>query len=526
MRNIQFAVRTIIVLFGIGLSSCSSTSPSSFEENLSEISINDLQVAYSEGIISSAEVVRYYQDRIAEIDSALNSVLEINPDALVIAEQLDAERAAGKVRSRLHGVPVLLKDNIDTADSMLTTAGSFALVNAPAPAKDAYLVNRLRAAGAIIFGKANLSEWANFRSTSSSSGWSGRGGQARNPYVLDRTPCGSSAGSGVAVAANLTMVAVGTETDGSVVCPSSINGLVGIKPTLGVISRSGIIPIAHSQDTAGPMARTVSDAAILLNGMVGIDANDSATVVAGSRALIDYTRFLSRNGLRGKRIGVARQLFNDNPALNALLENQLQVLEAGGAMLIDVEFDNMEAMGNAETEVLLHEFKADLNTYLENRGGEQQSLQALIEFNSANAEDEMPYFAQELFQQAQAKGDLQSNEYRTALATSKRLSQKEGIDKVMAENSLDAIVAPANDVAWPIDLVNGDNPSSYIGSSSLAAISGYPSLTVPAGFIDDLPIGLLFFAGAFSEPALISIAYDYEQRTKARRTPLLLQSSE
>ena len=525
-RRFQVPLRISVMLIALTLESCTSLISPSFEDSLIEISINELQVAYGEGIISAADVVRFYQARILEIDPQLNSVLEVNPDALDIAEALDEERARGNVRSRLHGIPVLLKDNIDTADDMLTAAGSLALVDTPTPTNDAFLVNRLRAAGAIILGKTNLSEWANFRSTSSSSGWSGRGGQAHNPYVLDRSPCGSSAGSGVAVAINFTMVAVGTETDGSVVCPSSINGLVGIKPTLGVISRSGIIPIAHSQDTAGPMARSVTDAVILLNGMVGIDARDNASVVAGSRPLTDYTRFLTRNGLRGKRIGVARQLFNDNAALNNLLANQLLILEAGGATLIDIEFDDMEKMRSAETEVLLYEFKAGLNVYLENRGGEHQSLAALIEFNRENGREEMPYFGQELFEQAQDKGDLLSGEYQEALHTTKRLSQQAGIDKVMAANNLDAIVAPANDVAWPIDLINGDSPYSYINSSSLAAVSGYPSMTIPAGFIDGLPIGLLFFSGAFSEPTLISIAYDYEQRTKARRAPLMLESSD
>ena len=487
-----------VVLF-----SC-ATIPRDFEGNFLEISINELQVAYTERIISATDVVRYYQRRIAEIDPQLNSVIEINPDALTIAAALDAERETGSVRSRMHGVPVLLKDNIDTADTMLTTAGSLALVDVPKPTQ----------------------EGANFRSTNSASGWSGRGGQARNPYVLDRSPCGSSSGSAVAVAANLTVVAVGTETDGSVVCPASINGVVGIKPTLGVVSRSGIIPVAHSQDTAGPMARSVTDATIMLNAMIGIDATDNASVSAGSRALIDYTRFLSRNGLRGKRIGVVRQLFNDDAELNDLLNAQLQILEEGGASLIDIEFDNMEVMSDAEFEVLLYEFKNDLNAYLENRGGEYQSLATLIEFNNENSEAEMPFFGQELFEQAQEKGELSDDMYREALRTSKRLSQAEGIDAVMTQHNLDALVAPGNEAAWPIDHENGDNPYTYIPSSSLAAISGYPSISVPAGFIENLPIGLLFFAGAFDEPTLISISYDYEQRTLARRPPSFLPTND
>ncbi|NKB33762.1 MAG: amidase [Pseudomonadales bacterium] len=524
--NTQFLKRLSILCLAAGLVSCAANTSTEFDNSLLEISINELQVAYTERIVSATDVVQSYLNRIEEIDPQLNSIIEVNPDALTIAAALDAERQAGQVRSRMHGIPVLLKDNIDTADTMLTTAGSLALVNAPTPAQDAHVVNRLRAAGAIILGKTNLSEWANFRSTASASGWSGRGGQARNPYALDKSPCGSSSGSGVAVAANLTMVAIGTETDGSVVCPSSINGIVGIKPTLGVVSRSGIIPIAHSQDTAGPMARNVTDATILLNAMVGIDTEDNATVVAGSRSLIDYTRFLSRNGLRGKRIGVVRQLFNDNSELNNLLEARLRVLVEGGATLVDVEFSNMEIMSDAEFEVLLYEFKAGLNAYLENRGGDYQSLAALIQFNSENAAEEMPYFGQELFEQAQEKGALSDIDYREALSTSKRLSQDDGIDAVMAAHNLDALVAPGNEVAWPIDHENGDNPYTYIPSSSLAAISGYPSITVPTGFIDGLPIGLLFFAGAFSEPTLISIAYDYEQRTLARRPPQLMPLDE
>ncbi|MDD9895401.1 MAG: amidase [Gammaproteobacteria bacterium] len=509
-----------------GLAACATNTTSVLEDNLLEISINELQVAYAEELISAVKLVEFYQARIAELDPQLNSVIELNPDALTIAAELDEERQAGQVRSSMHGVPVLLKDNIDTADRMHTTAGSLALVNAPTPAEDAHLVQRLRAAGAIILGKANLSEWANFRSSSSASGWSARGGQTRNPYILDKSPCGSSSGSGVSVSANLVMVAIGTETDGSVVCPSSINGIVGIKPTLGVVSRSGIIPIAHSQDTAGPMARSVTDAAILLNAMVGIDASDLASVAAGSRVILDYTRFLSRNGLRGKRIGVVRQLFNDSAALNNLLENQLAILEQGGATLVDVEFDNMEVMSDAEYQVLTYEFKADLNAYLENRGGDYQSLASLIAFNIENEELEMPYFGQETFEQAQALGDLSDEAYINALSTAKRLSQADGIDAVMAEYDLDALVAPGNDVAWSIDYENGDNLGSYIASSSLAAISGYPSITVPAGFIDELPIGLLFFAGAFDEPLLIAIAYDYEQRSLARRQPKFLLTNE
>jgi amidase len=358
-----------------------------------------------DGELSAVQLVEYYLNRISEVDPQLNSILEINPNALEIAQGLDAERLNGQIRSPLHGIPVLLKDNIDTTN-MLTTAGSLALEAAPLPLDDAFIVQQLINAGAIILGKTNLSEWANFRSTSSSSGWSARGGQTHNPYVLDRTPCGSSAGSGVAVSANLTVLAVGTETDGSIVCPAAMNGVVGIKPTLGLISRSGIIPIAHSQDTAGPMARTVTDATHLLNAMLGVDQDDAITIQAESQLSNDYTAFLQSDGLRGKRIGVVRQLSNNNPVLNELLENQLDILREGGATLIDVEFNSFPELGNAEFEVLLYEFKNDLNQYLQQRGGEYRSLEQLIEFNRNNAQLEMPHFAQELFEMAQAKGEL------------------------------------------------------------------------------------------------------------------------
>ena len=490
---------------------------------LDEVTIGELQGMMQAGDLSSVQLVDYYIDRIAQLDQQLNSILEINPDVHEIARALDAERLGGQIRSALHGIPVLLKDNIDTADNMHTTAGSLALLDSPTPAEDAFLVRRLRAAGAIILGKTNLSEWANFRSTSSSSGWSGRGGQTHNPYLLDRSPCGSSSGSGVAVAANLTVLAVGTETDGSVVCPAAFNGIVGIKPSLGLISRSGIIPIAHSQDTAGPMARTLTDATLLLNAMVGVDSNDAITTVPGNNGIGDYTQFLRDDGLMGTRIGVVRQLFNDSPALNDLMEMQLEILRAGGATLIDVEFEFMTELNDAENEVLLYEFKTDLNQYLENRGGEMRSLQDLIRFNQDHAEQEMRYFGQELFAQAQAKGDLSEAAYLSALRTAKELSQAKGIDALIAALQLDAFVAPSNDVAWLIDLIGGDG-GDYIPSSTLAAVAGYPSITVPAGFIKDLPIGILFFGPAFSEPALIAIAYDYEQRSQARQPPAFLET--
>lgn len=524
----QFHLLFAFLFLGM-LPSCdeSRISENQFDSSdLIEASVAEIQSAFESGQLSAVQLVDFYIDRIDELDSSLNSVLQINPEARDIARQLDEERAAGRVRSPLHGVPVLLKDNIDTADQMLTSAGSLALVDAPTPSEDAFFVQRLRESGVIILGKTNLSEWANYRSTASSSGWSGRGGQTHNPYILDRTPCGSSSGSGVAVSANLTLLAVGTETDGSVVCPSSFNGIVGIKPTLGLVSRSGIIPISHSQDTAGPMARSVSDAALLLSAMSGPDENDPITASEENHSTTDYSEFLNLDGLQGKRIGVARQLFNDNSLLNELMENQLNVLRQGGAILVDVEFTTLDAMSTAENEVLLYEFKTDMNKYLSQRGGSIKNLADLIAFNEANSESEMPYFAQELFEQAQSKGDLTDSSYLAVLNISKKASQSEGIDKVMLANNLDAIVSPSNEVPWLIDLVNGDNTESYISSSSLAAVSGYPSITVPAGFITELPIGLLFFGSAFSEGVLIEIAYAYEQITQARREPKFLQTNE
>ncbi|MDG2090409.1 MAG: amidase [Gammaproteobacteria bacterium] len=527
--KIAMQISQIITLLSVLLiAACEQgTEEVALENNISldEVTITSLQEMMQAGELSSVQLVNYYLNRIIEIDPQLNSILEINPDAIEIAQNLDSERLNGQIRSPLHGIPVLLKDNIDTADNMLTTAGSLALVDAPLPLEDAFMVQRLKAAGAIILGKTNLSEWANFRSTSSSSGWSGRGGQARNPYVLDRTPCGSSAGSGVAVAANLTVVAVGTETDGSVVCPAAMNGIVGIKPTLGLISRSGIIPIAHSQDTAGPMARTVTDATLLLNAMLGTDSTDALTVEAESQLSSDYTLFLQNDGLSGKRIGVVRQLFINDPALNELLEDQLDILRQGGATLVNVEFNSIEELANAEFEVLLYEFKNDLNQYLQQRGGEYQSLEQLIQFNRDNAESEMPYFAQELFEMAQSKGDLSDEVYLTSLQLSKELAQAQGIDALIAEYQLDAFVAPSNGAAGQIDLENGDGSEGYIPSSSLAAVAGYPNITIPAGFINGLPIGISFFGTAFSEPTLLAIAYDYEQRGQARRAPTFLKSS-
>lgn len=507
------------ILLGNAKDISGQTSTKSFE--LEEMTVTQLQEMMKTGKMTSKDIVQKYLDRIKEVDPKINSVVEINPDALTIAEQMDKERKSNKVRSALHGIPVLLKDNIDTADKMRTTAGSLALLDAPTPKTDAFLVQQLRKAGAVILGKTNLSEWANFRSDNSSSGWSGRGGQTHNPYILDRNPCGSSSGSGAAIAANLAAIAIGTETDGSIVCPSSINGIVGIKPTLGLVSRSGVIPIAHSQDTAGPMTRTVSDAAIVLGVLVGADKTDSITsqAVKGEK---DYTKYLQKDGLKGAKIGVMRQFFGRNARLDVFMEKQLKVLKDNGATLVDVNFPTLSKFGEAEYEVLLYEFKEDLNKYLAGRGGKMKTLKDLIDFNNQNADKEMPYFGQETFLKAQEKGNLDDRAYRLALLQSKVLTQEQGIDAVMDKDKLDAIFAPSNSPSWMVDLVSGDCGSGYVGSSSLAAVSGYPNITVPAGYLSELPIGVSFFGRAFSEPTLIKIAYAFEQATKARKTPKFL----
>jgi amidase len=488
--------------------------------NIEEKTVAELQDAMKSGQFSAKDLTQKYLTRIKEIDGKLNSVIEINPDALKIAEDLDKERKNGKIRSPLHGIPVLIKDNIDTADKMKTTAGSLALVDAPTPKQDAFLVQQLREAGAVILGKTNLSEWANFRSTKSSSGWSGRGGQTHNPYILDRNPCGSSAGTGASIAASLAAIGIGTETDGSIICPSATCGIVGIKPTLGLVSRSGVIPIAHSQDTAGPMARTVSDAAILLGVLIGMDKTDSITSQA-SKGEKDYTKFLQKDGLKGMRIGVARQYFGRNSKIDAVIEPHLKVFKDGGATLIDVKMETAQKFGEAEYEVLLYEFKEDLNKYLQNRGGKYKTLEDLIKFNNENKDKEMPYFGQEIFEMAQEKPDLNDRAYRIALLQTKLYTQEQGIDAVMDKDKLDAIIAPSGGAAWMTDLVNGDC-GVFEGMTSFAAVSGYPSITVPAGFVQELPVGMSFFGRAFSEPTLIKIAYAFEQATNARRKPKYL----
>ncbi len=488
-------------------------------EDFTEVSIATLHDRMQRGEVDAELLVRWYLDRIAAIDAAgpaLNSIIEVNPDALMIARALDEEWRASGPRGPLHGIPVVLKANIDTADKMATSAGSLLLAEHRAP-EDAFLVGQLRDAGAIILGKANLSEWANFRSRRSSSGWSSLGGQTLNPYDTDRNPCGSSSGSAVAVAANLTTVAIGTETDGSVICPSGINGIVGIKPTLGLISRSGIIPIAHSQDTAGPMARSVRDAAIVLTAMTGRDPADPATAEAPNTP-VDYAAGLAADGLTGKRIGVLRTHSGagSNPEVDALLQVALDAIRAQGAEVIDgIEIDT-EGAGSAEYEVLLYEFKTDLALYFERSGAPVASLAVAIEYNAANADTVMPIFGQDIFEAAEEKGGLDEPAYLEALATSKRIMQS-GLDTAFDDLELDALIAVSNGPAWMTDHANGD--SFQIGSSSFAAVSGYPNITVPMGFVRGLPIGLSFIGRPYSEQSLIGYAYAFEQATLARRSP-------
>lgn len=490
-----------------------------------EVGVAELQSRMTKGTLTSRTLTAAYLTRIAAVDRSgptLNSVIETNPDALTIAAERDAERRAGKVRGPLHGIPVLIKDNIDSADRMQTTAGSLALVGKPAP-RDAFIVQRLREAGAVLLGKTNLSEWANFRSTRSTSGWSGRGGQTRHPFVIDRNPCGSSSGTGTAISANLAAVGIGTETDGSIICPSSICGLVGIKPTVGLWSRSGIIPISSSQDTAGPMARTVSDAAALLGALTGVDSRDRATAESAGKSAADYTTFLDAKALQGARLGVARNMAGFHPMTDAAFERAIESLRKAGAVIVDPA--NVPTVGKydeAELDVLLYEFKAGVNAYLAERGStvSVRTMDDVIAFNRANAGAEMPYFGQEQMERAQGMGSLDDAKYRDAVAVCRRLSRDEGIDAIMAQHTLDAIVAPSNGPSWPTDLINGDRYSG--GNSSVAAVAGYPSITVPMGFADALPLGVSFIGRAWSEGRLIGLAYAFEQATKARRAPRFL----
>ncbi|HMK39861.1 MAG TPA: amidase [Bacteroidota bacterium] len=496
---------------------------------LEEKTVGELADGMKSGKYTARSIAEMYIARIESVDRkgpALRSVIELNPDALTIADEMDRERKEKGPRGPLHGIPVLIKDNIDTADRMATTAGSLALIGSKPP-RDAFVVSQLRRSGAVILGKTNLSEWANIRSNHSTSGWSGRGGLTRNPYALDRNTSGSSSGSAAAVAANLCAVAVGTETDGSIVSPSSVNGIVGIKPTVGLLSRTGIIPISHSQDTPGPMARTVRDAAILLGALTGIDAEDKATGESGGKSETDYTRFLDAGGLKGARIGVVRKYFGFLDKVDAVINPALEVLKARGAILVDpADIETIGKFDDTENTVLLYELKADLNAYLARLGpgAPVHTLKEIIEYNERNRSREMPYFGQESFLKAEAKGPLTDKEYLEALAADRRLSQKEGVDATMDKFHLDALVAPTDAPAWITDLIDGDH---YLGgSSTAAAVAGYPSVTVPAGFVFGLPVGISFFGRAWSEGTLIRIAYAYEQASRNRRVPSFAASAD
>ena len=488
--------------------------------------IAELTSAMEAGTLTAADIVETYLARIEQLDPLTRAIVEINPDARDIARALDAERAAGNVRGPLHGIPVILKDNIDTADKMQTTAGSLALVGPPAT-QDAGVVERLRAAGAIILAKANLSEWANFRSTRSSSGWSGRGRQTRNPYALDRTPSGSSSGSAVAAAANFAPVTIGTETNGSIVSPAAASGVVGIKPTVGLTSRAGVIPIAHSQDTVGPFARTVADAATALGALTGTDPRDPATIAAEGQAQIDYAQFLDAHGLRGARIGVARELYTGySEHTDAIFEAALAVMREAGATLIDpADIPTARQIADLPPTVLDHEFKADLNAYLASRPDlAVRTLADVIAFNEEHAAEEMPYFRQELLVRAEATSGLDDRTYLEALATNQRLAREEGIDAALQLHDLDAIVAPAGAPAFVIDQLNGNRGLG--GSSTPAALAGYPLVTLPAGYAFGLPVNITLMGTAFSEPTLIRLAYAFEQAAQVWQAPQFLPTIE
>src|SRR5579863_8655335 len=489
---------------------------------LQEITIGELQEGMKAGKYTARGIAEKYLARIAAIDKrgpAVNSVIEVNPDALAIADASDKERKTKAVRGPLHGIPMLIKDNIDTADKMMTTAGSLALAGSKVP-KDSVVAQKLREAGAVIIGKTNLSEWANIRSRHSTSGWSGRGGQTKNPYALDRNPCGSSSGSGAATSANFCVAAIGTETDGSIVCPSSTCGIAGIKPTVGLVSRTGIIPISHTQDTAGPMCRTLRDAAILLGALTGIDADDSATAESREHSYTDYTQFLKEDGLRGARIGVVRRTFGFNEDVDKVMEAALETMRKQGAILVDpAPIESAGKFGESEFTIFLYELKADLNAYLAKLGPNApvKTLKEIIEFNEKNSSKEMPYFGQDTFLKSDEKGALTTQEYIDAVAKARDLARKEGIDATMDKNNLDALIGPTGGPAWLTDHINGDSFGG--GSSSTAAVAGYPNITVPAGFVHGLPVGISFFGRAWSEPVLLRLAYAFEQATKVRKAP-------
>lgn len=523
-------MKHIVIIFFLFLTaSCQShkqeapaLEPESFK--YLEYDISQLQKGYKEGKFTIPEVVQAYINRIEEIDKngpSLNSIIQVNPEAIQLAEKLEREMKEGKIRGSLHGIPVVLKDNIDTHDKMATTAGSRAMVNS-FPLKDSYVAKQLKDAGAIIIGKANLSEWANFRGQLSTSGWSGLGGQTKNPYVLDRNPCGSSSGSAVAVSANLTLLAIGTETNGSIVCPSNANGIVGIKPTVGLVSRSGVIPISFTQDTPGPMARTVRDAAICLGAIVGVDTADEKTLESQGKYFNDYTQFLKEDGLNGKRIGFYTEPIGKNFKVDTLMYQAIDFLKSKGAEIIEIEEILKGNVSNYSFQIMLYEYKDGLNKYFQSLGPDApiKNIEDLIAFNLSDS-IELQYFDQKYLEMARDKGDLESKEYKEALAKLMKGSREDGIDKVMHEHNLDAIIAPTGSPAWKTDLTNGD--SFQIGSSSPAAQSGYPNITVPMGFVDELPVGISFFGKAWSEPILLEIAYAYEQGTKHRKEPKFLE---
>ena len=521
-------LRLLAALITVALAACGAPAPTSTTTitsaldaiALDDVRVDDLQAGMTRGDFTARQLTERYLARIAELDDdgpRLNAVIEVNPDALTEATRLDAERASGEIRGPLHGIPVLLKDNID-AVGMANSAGSLALAD-HRPAVDAHLVAQLRTAGALILGKTNLSEWANFRSTQSSSGWSARGGQTRNPHVLDRSPCGSSSGSGVAVAIGFAPLAIGTETDGSVICPAAVNGVVGIKPTVGLVSRHGIIPISPSQDTAGPMAQTVADAARLLGAMAGVDTRDEATAAAGDRLQRDYTGFLDATALTGARIGVVRQSLGYHSGVDAVMEETIATLRAAGAEIVDpVEIPTWGRFGQPEFEVLLSEFGPALADYLRTSGAPYDGLQALMQFNASEAR-ELQWFGQELFEQSAAKPGLDAPAYLRAREQAKRLAGPEGIDAALAAHTLDALLTTAVSPAWTIDLVNGDH---FLGAGySAAAVAGYPSITVPAGAVQGLPVGVVFMGAAWSEPRLIGLAHAFELARGARIRPAL-----
>ena len=498
---------------------------------MEEASILELGSRMTSGEMTAYSLAEYYLNRIDSIDQSgpsINSVIELNPDALSIASKRDQERAAGKLRGPLHGIPILIKDNIDTRDRMQTTAGSLALEGSHAR-RDAFIVKRLRISGAVILGKTNLSEWANFRGKRSISGWSSRGGLTKNPYVLDRSACGSSSGSSAAVSANLCSAAIGTETDGSLICPSQTCGVVGLKPTLGLLSRSGIIPIAKSQDTAGPIGRTVEDVAFLLGSLVGVDERDQSTQLKRRRAFRDYAKFLTKEGLKGARIGVARNMLGSDERLTIILESCLDIMKQLGAVIIDpANLPNSDTFGETEFEVLLYEFKHGLNSYLSSLGPRSRvhSLEEVIKFNEENKDRVMPYFGQERMLAAHEKGSLSSKKYRQALSRNRRLTRREGIDAIIKRRRLDAIVVVSGGPAWLIDLANGDPRSWDMESTSPAAVAGYPHITVPGGYLFNLPVGISFFSKAWSEPTLLRIAYSFEQALRTRKPPKFLPTAD